>query len=87
MDRTDCRIEAQIETAAKFVAAKEGLDGFRFWDADRATWYLVEADQMAELGEMMLDRPAEELQCYETWIDMYCDYVDADQTNRDHYAI
>jgi hypothetical protein len=81
MDRTDCRVEAQIEVAKRFVAAGEGADGFRFWDADRGSWYLVGAEEMAELGEMMQGRPAEKLQCYQTWIDMYCDKVDPDQAN------
>jgi hypothetical protein len=29
----------------------------------------------------MQGRPAEKLQCYQTWIDMYCDKVDPDQAN------
>lgn len=77
----DERLNDQIRLAYDFCRAHVVADGFRFWDTDRAMWYLVGAEEMAELGEMMLDRPAEKLQCYQTWIDMYCDKVDPDQAN------
>ncbi len=83
----DIRTQTQIERATKYTAARRLGNTYRFWDATRATWYAVSAAEMAELGELLLDWPAEKSSSYDTWIDKYCDHVDADQTNRDGYPI
>lgn len=83
----DIMSQVFISKAVLYTGAKWIGHAWRFWDTDRASWYAIGPEEMAELGEMLLDRPAENAASYDTWIDMYCDRVDSDQSNRDHVAI